>query len=67
MSTTGTRDFARGPPTLDELHAELARQRAEVQQTRARASELVERNRQLQSLYLLTDRLQRAARLHAAG
>jgi signal transduction histidine kinase/ActR/RegA family two-component response regulator len=60
MSTTGTKDFTRVPPTIDELRAELVRQSAEMQQTRERASELVERNRQLQSLYLLTDRLQRA-------
>jgi signal transduction histidine kinase/ActR/RegA family two-component response regulator len=63
MSTTGTKDLGRVPPTIDELRAELARERAEMQQTRERASELTERNRQLQSLYLLTDRLQRAATL----
>ena len=63
MSTTGTQEFGRGPPTIDELRVELARQRAEAEKTRERALELAEGNRRIQSLYLLTDRLQRATTL----
>jgi len=54
MSSTGT---------IDELRVELARQRAEANATRERARELAEGNRQVRSLYLLTDRLQRATTL----
>jgi len=60
MSSTGTEEFGGSAPTIDELRVELARQRAEAQATRARAHQLAEGQRQVQSLYLLTDRLQRA-------
>ena len=60
MSTTGAKEFGGVPPTIDELRVELARQRAEAHATRERARELAEGQRQVQSLYLLTDRLQRA-------
>src|SRR5690242_18001668 len=60
MSSTGTEDFGGSAPTMDELRVELARQRAEAQATRVRAHQLAEGQRQVQSLYLLTDRLQRA-------
>src|SRR4051812_47026034 len=60
MSTTGAKEFGEVPPTIDELRMELARQRAEARETRERAQELAEGQRQVQSLYLLTDRLQRA-------
>jgi hypothetical protein len=61
MSTTGAKEFGGTPPTIDELRVELARQRAEAQATREQARELAEGQRQIQSLYLLTDRLQRAS------
>jgi len=61
MSTTGAKEFGGVPPTIDELRVELALQRAEALATRERARELAEGQRQVQSLYLLTDRLQRAA------
>jgi signal transduction histidine kinase/CheY-like chemotaxis protein len=63
MSTSGTKEFGGSPPTIDELRKELARQRADAQATRERAQELAEGQRQIQSLYLLTDRLQRATSL----
>jgi signal transduction histidine kinase/CheY-like chemotaxis protein len=61
MSSTGAKEFGAAPPTIDELRLELARQRAEAQATREQAHALAEGQRQVQSLYLLTDRLQRAA------
>jgi signal transduction histidine kinase len=60
MSSTGTKEFGGAPLSVDELRNELARQRAEAQATRERARVLAEGQRQIQSLYLLTDRLQRA-------
>ena len=60
MSSTGAKEFGGTPPTIDELRVELARQRAEAQATREQAHALAEGQRQVQSLYLLTDRLQRA-------